>query len=144
MVQIPSMGHQQQGAPSLQQQQQQLIIQRQQQAAAAAGSLQARPPAKQTVAMARPAAGFSSGAVRPPTPAPVAGQTANKPPVSSADMVPAAKRKKRKLMETGFLRRPSAFGQILYIITADTWASLRAVLAKPFDHIGVAWSLCLL
>ena len=98
------MAHHMSGAPNLQQQQQQLILQRQQQAAAAAAgaassSVQNRPPAKQAVAMARPAAGFSSGAVRPASPAPVAGQAANKPPVSAADMVPAAKRKKRKLME---------------------------------------------
>lgn len=89
-------------APSLQQQQQ-LMLQRQQQAAlagtAASGSLQ-RPPAKQAVAMPRPAGGFSAaGAVRPPLPAPGAAQQAARPAVSAADMIPAAKRKKRKLMD---------------------------------------------
>ncbi len=100
------MGPQQSGAPGLQQQQQQLIMQRQQQAAAAAaaagaasGSLQSRPPAKQSVPLARPTAAFSSGGVRPASPAPVAGQIASKPPVSAADMLPAARRKKRKLMD---------------------------------------------
>ena len=101
--QLPGMG-QSGGAPSLQQQQQQLIMQRQQQAAAAAagaasGSLQSRPPAKQSVPLTRPTAVFSAGGVRPPSPAPVAGQIASKPPVSAADMLPAAKRKKRKLMD---------------------------------------------
>ena len=82
-------------------QQQALLLQRQQQAAAAAsGNLQTQQPAKQPVAMARPAVGFSSGAARTPSPAPVtAAQTANKPAVSAADMLPAAKRKKRKLMD---------------------------------------------
>jgi len=101
VIQLPGMGPQQSGAPSLQQQQ---LIMRQQQAAAAAagaasGSLQSRPPAKQSVPLTRPTAVFSAGGVRPPSPAPVAGQIASKPPVSAADMLPAAKRKKRKLMD---------------------------------------------
>ena len=104
VFQLPGMGPQQSGAPSLQQQQQQLMMQRQQQAAAAgagaaSGSLQSRPPAKQSVPLARPTAVFSSGGVRPPSQAPVAGQIASKPPVSAADMMPAARRKKRKLMD---------------------------------------------
>lgn len=99
---MPGLG-QQPAAPSLQQQQQ-LMLQRQQQAvsagAAASSSLHQRPPAKQAVAMARPAAVFpAAGAVRPPSPAPGAAQQAARPAVSAADMIPAAKRKKRKLMD---------------------------------------------
>lgn len=102
MTQVPGLGQAASNQTSLQQQQQ-LMLQRQQQAAAAnaaaSGGLQHRPPAKQNVAMARPAAGFSSAAVRPPLLAPGAAQPAAKPPVSAADMIPAAKRKKRKLMD---------------------------------------------
>lgn len=80
------------------------MLQRQQQAAltvaAAPGSLlHQRPPAKQAVAMARPAAGFSASVVRPPSPALGAAQPAVRAPVSAADIIPAAKRKKRKLMD---------------------------------------------
>ena len=50
--------------------------------------------------MTRPAAGFAAaGAVRTPSPAPGAAQQAARPAVSAADMIPAAKRKKRKLMD---------------------------------------------
>ncbi|KAL3150613.1 hypothetical protein ABBQ32_000419 [Trebouxia sp. C0010 RCD-2024] len=98
-VQVPGLGQPASALPSLQQQQQ-MMLQRQQAAssgAAAPGSLlHQRPPAKQAVAMARPAAGFSAGVVRPPSPA---GQPAVKASVSAADMIPAAKRKKRKLMD---------------------------------------------
>ncbi len=103
VFQLPGMVPQQSGAPSLQQQQQQLIMRQQQAAAAAAGaasgSLQSRPPAKQSVPLTRPTAVFSASGVRPPSPAPVAGQIASKPPASAADVLPAAKRKKRKLMD---------------------------------------------
>lgn len=96
---MPGLGQPASALPSLQQQQQ-MMLQRQQAAssgAAAPGSLlHQRPPAKQAVAMARPAAGFSAGVVRPPSPA---GQPAVKASVSAADMIPAAKRKKRKLMD---------------------------------------------
>lgn len=94
------------------------MLQRQQQAAsagaAASGSLHQRPPAKQAIAMARPAAGFPAGAVRPPSPAPGAAQQAVKPSVSAADMIPAAKRKKRKLMDNRLpekVHNACAFGQ---------------------------------
>ena len=51
--------------------------------------------------MARPAVGFSSVAARTPSPAPAtAPQTANRVAFSAADMLPAAKRKKRKMMDS--------------------------------------------
>ena len=101
---MPGLGQQPATAAPNLQQQQQLMLQRQQQAAsagtAASGSLHQKPPAKPAVAMARPATGFSAaGAVRPPSPAPGAAQQAARPAVSAADMIPAAKRKKRKLMD---------------------------------------------
>ena len=103
-LQLPGTSHT--SASTLQSQQQALLLQRQQQAAAAAaaaaasGNLQAQQPAKQPVAMARPAVGFSSVAARTPSPASAsAPQTANRPAVSAADMLPAAKRKKRKMMD---------------------------------------------
>ena len=94
------------------------MLQRQQQAAvanaAAAGGLQHRPPAKQNVAIARPSAGFSSAAVRPALSAPGAAQPAAKPPVSAADVIPAAKRKKRKLMDNRLPEKVKQM-QIAYI-----------------------------
>ena len=101
---MPGLGQQPAAAAPSLQQQQQLMLQRQQQAAlagtAASGSLHQRPPAKQAIAMAKPTAGFSAaGTVRPPLPAPGAAQQAARPAVSAADMIPAAKRKKRKLMD---------------------------------------------
>lgn len=76
------------------------MLQRQQQAASAgAAASSQRPHAKQAAAIARPAAVFPAGTVRPPSPAPGAAQQAARPAVSAADMIPAAKRKKRKLMD---------------------------------------------
>lgn len=112
-TQLPGTSHT--GASTLQSQQQALLLQRQQQAAAAAaaaasGTLQAQQPAKQPVAMARPAVGFSSVAARTTSPAPAtAPQTANRVAVSAADMLPAAKRKKRKMMDNRLPEKVAAY-----------------------------------
>ena len=100
-------------------------------AGAASGSLQSRPPAKQSVVLARPTAVFSSGGVRPPSPAPVAGQTASKPPVSAADMLPAARRKKRKLMDN---RLPEKVTCAMFIVLCKHRCKLQA-LAKQWVHM---------
>lgn len=108
-------------------QQQQLMLQRQQQAASAgAAASSQRAPAKQPGAIARPAAVFPAGTVRPPSPAPGAAQQAARPAVSAADMIPAAKRKKRKLMDN---RLPEKV--LAPVVTHDCCASDPVWLLSP-------------